>query len=128
MDEINILGASMINQVWILGGDFNMITNPMEKQGGLRRIDQESKSFGELIENISLVDVPSRNGIFTWNNKRGKEHRITVHLDRFLAFRKILHRKTRVISRGPSFSRFGSLAYSLGMGPCLESRTHSFQM
>jgi hypothetical protein len=27
MDEINLLGASMINQVWILRGDFNMITN-----------------------------------------------------------------------------------------------------
>jgi hypothetical protein len=29
MDEIKLLGASMINQVWILGGDFNMITNPL---------------------------------------------------------------------------------------------------
>jgi hypothetical protein len=88
MDNINLLGASMINQVWILGGDFNMIKNPLEKQGGLHRIDQESKAFGELIENIILVDIPTRDGIFTWNNKRGKEHMITVRLDRFFLSEK----------------------------------------
>jgi len=78
----------MINQVWILEGGFNMITNPMEEQVGHRMMDQESKSFGELIENLILVDVPSRNGIFTWNKKIGKENRIAVYLDRFLLLEK----------------------------------------
>jgi hypothetical protein len=84
LDEINILGSSLIHQVWILGGEFNMITTPLEKQGGLRRINQESKAFGEHIEKLSLVDVPTRHGLFTWNNKREKEHRIIDSLERFL--------------------------------------------
>jgi hypothetical protein len=65
LEEINILGSSLKHQVWILGGDFNMIMTPLEKQGGLHRIDQESKYFGELIERIQLVDVPTINGLFT---------------------------------------------------------------
>jgi hypothetical protein len=90
LDEINLLGASLIHQVWILGGDFNMITTPLEKQGGLHRINQESKDFGKLIEKLILVDIPTRNGLFTWNNKRGKEHRITVHFGQILTLREIL--------------------------------------
>jgi hypothetical protein len=43
MDERNFLGDSMVNQVLTLGeGDFKMITSPLEKKGGLDRIDQES--------------------------------------------------------------------------------------
>jgi hypothetical protein len=40
--------------------------------------------FRELIERLHLIDVPTRNGLFTWNNKRGNEHSIVVLLDRFL--------------------------------------------
>jgi hypothetical protein len=34
-EEINLLGSSLKHQVWVLGGDFNMIKNPLEKKGGL---------------------------------------------------------------------------------------------
>jgi hypothetical protein len=37
-----------------------MIMTPLEKQGGLRRIDQESKYFGELIERIQLGRCPNQ--------------------------------------------------------------------
>jgi exonuclease III len=84
LDEITLLGASLNNQVWILGGDFNIITNPLEKLEGLYRIDQQSKDFGELIEKLILVNIPNRNDIFTWNNKRGKEPKVVICLDRFL--------------------------------------------
>jgi exonuclease III len=60
LDEINLLGSAMNHHVWILGGDFNMIKSPLEKKGGLRRLDPENVAFGELIERLCLVDVPTK--------------------------------------------------------------------
>jgi len=84
MDELNLIGDSMRNKVWVLGGAFNMITTPLDKKGNIHKLYQESKDFGDLIENLGLVDVPTRNCTFTWNNIRGKEHKISVRLDKFL--------------------------------------------
>ena len=34
---------------WIVGGDYNMITNLAEKKGGLRRLDKDSEAFNTFI-------------------------------------------------------------------------------
>lgn len=56
---------------WILGGDFNMITTLEEKKGGLRRLDKDAEAFNTFIATSKLIDVPTVNGLYTWNNKQG---------------------------------------------------------
>ena len=75
---------------WILGGDFNMIIDLEEKKGGRRRLDGESVLFKESIEEMGMVDIISREEIYTWNNRRGGERHIASLLDRFLIFESIL--------------------------------------
>jgi len=71
-------------QVWVARGDFNMIKSPLEKKGGILILDPESNAIGELTECLRLINIPIKSGLFTWNNKRGKYHRIVVRLDHFL--------------------------------------------
>lgn len=69
---------------WIIAGDFNLITSLGEDKGGIRKLDQHSKCFGQLINQIQLVDIHTVNGTHTWNNKCGGSHQIASRLDRFL--------------------------------------------
>ena len=69
---------------WILGGDFNMITNLAEKKRGLRRLDRDAEAFSTFIAASKLIDVPTVNGLHTWNNKQGGNRQVTSRLDRFL--------------------------------------------
>lgn len=41
--------------------------------------------FHDLLNDIHLVDIPTVNGKYTWNNHRGERHQIALRLDRFLA-------------------------------------------
>ena len=41
--------------------------------------------FRELINDLCSVDIPTINGNYTWNNRRGERHQIASRLDRFLA-------------------------------------------
>jgi len=68
----------------ILGGDFNMITTLLEKKGGLRKLNRDAESFTSFIENAKLVDIYTKSGNFTWNNRRGGNRMIASRLDRFL--------------------------------------------
>ena len=68
----------------ILAGDFNMILNLDEKRGGIRRLDLGSQAFQSMIDNLNLIDIPTKNGIHTWNNRRGGTRQIASRLDRFL--------------------------------------------
>jgi len=69
---------------WIVGGDFNMIKTMEEKKGGIRRPDQNMELFNEMITDQRLVDIPTINGVYTWNNRRGGKNQIASRLDRFL--------------------------------------------
>ena len=44
---------------------------------------QSSKDFNNLIETIKLLDIPSNNGTYTWNNRRENFTYIEKKLDRF---------------------------------------------
>jgi len=65
----------------IVVGDFNMVINLREKKGGIRKLDKDSKAFHSTIEGLSLIDIPTNNGIFTWNNRRGGDRKIASNID-----------------------------------------------
>jgi len=48
--------------------------------------------FSDTIEGLRLVDIPTINGIFTWNNRRGGRNQIASRLDRFLVSETIMNR------------------------------------
>jgi len=76
---------------WIAGMDFNMINTTVEKRG-VRRIDQDMEAFGDMISEQRLVNIPTINGIHTWNNRRGGINHIASRLDRFLISEQIINR------------------------------------
>lgn len=55
----------------IYGGDFNMITSLEEKKGGVRTLNRDAEAFNSFIRAVNLVDMLPKNGLYTWNNKRG---------------------------------------------------------
>lgn len=69
---------------WMVGGDFNMIKSLGEKKGGKSRPDQDMEAFSEMITEQGLVDIPTTNRVYTWNNCRGGRNQIASRLDRFL--------------------------------------------
>jgi len=57
----------------VVGGDFNMIKSLSEKKGGTRMLSKDLVAFQSFTDDMNLVDSEMRNGLFTWNNKRGGE-------------------------------------------------------
>lgn len=72
-------------KLWLIVGDFNMKTSKDEKKGGLQREEPEMERFRDLQVNLKMVDIPTINGKYTWNNRRGGSRQIASRLDRFLA-------------------------------------------
>ena len=50
---------------WILGEYLNRITSLCEKKGGSQSLEAINKDFGDLIEILNLVDMETRNQLFT---------------------------------------------------------------
>ena len=46
-------------------------------------MDKYQEEFREILSQSSLVDLETRDGWFTWNNKRGGDHLVTYRMDRF---------------------------------------------
>ena len=74
----------------IYGGDFNMITTLVEKKGGIKTLNRDAEAFKNFIQEANLVDILPKNGMFTWNNKRGGDKQIASRLDLFLIAESIL--------------------------------------
>eukprot|EP00253_Pinus_taeda_P003838 PITA_03838 len=77
---------------WIVGGYFNVIRSLKEKKGGIRKTDQYMEIFNDMIDGLRLVDLPTINGVYTWNNRRGGKNQIASRLDRFLVSEMIMNR------------------------------------
>eukprot|EP00253_Pinus_taeda_P003198 PITA_03198 len=75
---------------WILAGDFNLITSREEKKGRIKREDLEMERFRDVQMELRVVDIPTINGKFTWNNRRGGAKQIASRLDKFLFFEHII--------------------------------------
>jgi exonuclease III len=70
-----------VDQPWLIGGDFNMITSLHGNRGGNRGLENESVPFKAMFENIRLVNIQTSNGCHTWNNKCGGACKIVIRLE-----------------------------------------------
>jgi len=84
---------------WIVGGDFNLIRSLEEKKGGIRKPDQYMEMFNDMICNLRLVDTPTINRVYTWNNRRRGKNQISSRLDRFLVSETIMNRDVFIETR-----------------------------
>lgn len=84
------LGNMHIEKLWVIAGDFNMITSKEEKKGGLQQEDADMEIFRETQAALKMIDINTINGKYTWNNRRGGSRQIASRLDRFLATKHLL--------------------------------------
>lgn len=90
LQNLKALRCLIPGKQWIIGGDFNLIKEPGEKRGGIRRLDKEGEQFGDMIREKKLIDIQTNNGMHTWNNRRGGENQIASRLDRFLISEQVM--------------------------------------
>jgi len=62
-----------------------MTTSKDEKKRALQREEPEMERFRDLQVELKMVDIPTINGKYTWNNRRGGSRQIASRLDIFLA-------------------------------------------
>ncbi|KAL0922716.1 hypothetical protein M5K25_006726 [Dendrobium thyrsiflorum] len=67
---------SIYNLPWLVGGDFNSISNPSERIGGSTPVYHSMEDFNNMIMDCNLIDIGLSGNNFTWN--RGK---LWQHLD-----------------------------------------------
>ena len=67
-----------------------MIISLEENNGGLRRIEWDSKIFMSFIEEEYLIDMDIGIVILTWSNKQGGEHHVSSILEILLSFEDLL--------------------------------------
>ena len=77
LDHLSQLKLRHIGVKGICGGNFNMITSLNENKGGVRKLNRDAKALKDLIRSANLVHIHPRSGIFTWNNKRGGDRKIS---------------------------------------------------
>jgi len=67
-----------------------MTTTKDKKKGGLQREEPEIEKFRDIQAELKMIDIPTINGKYTWNNQRGGSNQIASRLDRFLATEHLL--------------------------------------
>lgn len=85
LTQLQRLGNLQIEKMWVIAGDFNMITSAEEKKGILQWEDADMERLRESQATLKMIDINTINGKYTWNNKRGGNRQIASILDRFLA-------------------------------------------
>jgi len=88
--QLQQLGNLHKEKLWLIAGDFNMTTTKYKKKGGLQREEPEMEKFRDLQVKLKMIDIPTINGKYTWNNRRGGSKQIASRLDRFLAAEHLL--------------------------------------
>jgi len=78
------------DELWIVVGDFNMLTSLGEKKGGITRANLDMEALSEAINNLRLMDKETINGIHTLKNRIRGIHQIASHLDRFLISEQLI--------------------------------------
>ncbi|KAK8314602.1 hypothetical protein V6Z11_D01G181600 [Gossypium hirsutum] len=73
-----------VKEKWIIGGDFNAILDNAKKEGGRRKPIALVEDFREIVHELSMVDLKTDNGWFTWVNKREGLAMVKERLDHFL--------------------------------------------
>jgi ribonuclease HI len=85
-DLINHLANSYSINRWLIMGDFNLVLNSEEKQGG-RNLTSNTliNLFRDTLQNYNLSDLGYVGDPYTWCNKQDGEHNIKARLDRCVA-------------------------------------------
>jgi hypothetical protein len=65
MQQLKHIVEQVHPHLWIMGGEFNLITSLAKKRGGIRRLDQDHMLFKDFIQNHQLIDLETSNGTFT---------------------------------------------------------------
>ncbi|KAG8502299.1 hypothetical protein CXB51_002210 [Gossypium anomalum] len=78
-EMLMLMFRNQFSKHWIMGGDFNGITNKDERSNCVGLL-KGSRDFGMFIDNCKLVDLPLMGKKFTWYGPDKKKSR----LDRFL--------------------------------------------
>ena len=66
---------------WCIGGDFNTVLSPNERNKG-GRLSYSMRRFSEVMNELGLRDLPLQGGPFTWRG--GLNNQCMSRLDRFL--------------------------------------------
>uniref|UniRef100_A0A7N0ZS43 Endonuclease/exonuclease/phosphatase domain-containing protein n=1 Tax=Kalanchoe fedtschenkoi TaxID=63787 RepID=A0A7N0ZS43_KALFE len=74
--------SNQIKVPWIVGGDFNVISNWNEKIGGRLVDDGSMKEFNCFIIQSGLIDISLNTYAFSWTNNHQGSSRIYKKLDR----------------------------------------------
>ena len=69
-DSLLSLNLELQGKDIIIAGDFNTMKSSMEKRGGSIIRDPFGEKLEDLIANLELLDPTTKNGKYTWNNKR----------------------------------------------------------
>ncbi|KAK8356489.1 hypothetical protein V6Z12_A05G357100 [Gossypium hirsutum] len=83
-DILRRVGDS-VRDDWVVGGDFNLILNDAEKEGGRRGVRAQMNDFKAVMDDLALVDIKPDSGWFTWVNNRSGGDLVKERIDRFLS-------------------------------------------
>jgi hypothetical protein len=90
LQHLEWISNHIISQIWILGGDLNMIAGPEKKKGGTRTLGNDNEHFNQIIVLLNLIDVETNNGPFTWSNRHSWAQHVSNRLDHFLISEAIM--------------------------------------
>ncbi|GLJ56609.1 hypothetical protein SUGI_1239030 [Cryptomeria japonica] len=83
--------SSNLNQLCILGGEFNAILHYHEKQGGLGKNSHASLDFVDWIHHRGMIEINMVKEAFTWNNQKLGFSKIAEKLDRFFVMGNLIN-------------------------------------
>lgn len=120
---IKNLYQSRRSEKWIVFGDFNLMMNSDEKQGGNRLDFHLTKLFNDTLNACDLSDLGYHGNKFTWANNQPNNIHIKERLDRFCA-------NSNWIFSFPRYINTHLLRYTSDYNPILlefhEDLDHSF--
>ena len=82
-DALGEVISNAVGPVFV-GGDFNTIVRLDERSGGNGRLSEDSLTFGEWINNMSLIDMGFCGNQFTWKRGKTASTFVAKRLDRVL--------------------------------------------
>jgi hypothetical protein len=111
-DLISRLSQTNDNDQWLLFGDFNMIFDSYEKQGGRDTNYNIINLAQNTLNDCNLVDLGYHGDMFTWTNNQIDNSHIKERLDRYCA-------TTTWINRFPRFTNYHLMNYCSDHNPIL---------
>ncbi|XP_074299597.1 uncharacterized protein LOC141630732 [Silene latifolia] len=74
----------LISGPWLVGGDFNSITETKDRIGGFEVAWTDMALMRSMMSDCQLYDMKASGSYYTWNNKHEDETRVYSRIDRVL--------------------------------------------